>query len=94
MPVIDGVPAASWKDIINRDIYFSTVEKYIAAAHSRNMKAMHYNLIYGAWKDAEADGTKKEWYVYTDNTHTNRDFHPLPTPPFLSNIFFTRSVEQ
>ncbi|WP_339738029.1 glycoside hydrolase family 66 protein [uncultured Sunxiuqinia sp.] len=87
LPVIDGAPAASWKDIINRDIYFSTVEKYIAAAHSRNMKAMHYNLIYGAWKNAEADGTKKEWYVYTDNTQTNRDFHPLPTPPFLSNIF-------
>lgn len=87
LPVVDGTPASSWKDIINRDIYFSTVEKYIASAHNHNMKAMFYNLIYGAWKDAEADGVKKEWYVYNDNTHTNRDFHPLPSPPFLSNIY-------
>ncbi len=86
LPVVDGTPASSWKDIINRDIYFSTVEKYIAKAHSRNMKAMFYNLVYGAWNDAEADGVQKEWYVYTDNTHTNRDFHGLSSP-FLSNIY-------
>ena len=87
LPVSDGAPASSWKDIINRDVYFSTVEKYIASAHDHNMKAMFYNLIYGAWKNAEADGVKKEWYVYTDNTHANRDFHPLSSPPFLSNIY-------
>ena len=87
LPVENGVPANSWKDIINRDIYFETVEKYIESAHERNMKTMFYNLVYGTWKNAEDDGIKKEWYVYTDNTHTNRDFHPLPTPPFLSNIF-------
>lgn len=87
LPVDNGTPVSRWKDIINRDIYFNTVEKYIARAHDHNMKAMFYNLIYGAWKDAEADGVKKEWYVYNDNTHTNRDFHPLPSPPFLSNIF-------
>lgn len=86
LPVVDGTPASSWKDIINRDIYFSTVEKYIAKAHSRNMKAMFYNLVYGAWNEAEADGIQKEWYVYTDNTHTNRDFHGLSSP-FLSNIY-------
>lgn len=86
LPVVDGTPASSWKDIINRDIYFSTVEKYIAKAHSRNMKSMFYNLVYGAWNEAEADGIQKEWYVYTDNTHTNRDFHGLSSP-FLSNIY-------
>jgi len=86
LPVASSGPAASWKDIINRDIYFSTVQRYIAAAHSRNMKAMFYNLIYGAWDNAEADGVQKEWYVFTDNTHTNRDFHPLSSP-FLSNIY-------
>ncbi len=86
LPLTGSAPASIWKDIINRDIYFSTVQKYISSAHSRNMKAMFYNLIYGAWKDAEADGVNKEWFVYTDNTHTNRDFHPLSSP-FLSNIY-------
>ncbi|WP_319590201.1 glycoside hydrolase family 66 protein [uncultured Draconibacterium sp.] len=86
LPVVDGTPAGSWKDIINRNIYFSTVEKYISKAHDRNMKTMFYNLVYGAWDNAEADGIQKEWYVYTDDTHVNRDFHPLSSP-FLSNIF-------
>lgn len=86
LPVADGVPASSWKDIINRDIYFSTVERYIEKAHSRNMKTMFYNLVYGAWDDADADGVQKEWYVFTDNGHSNRDFHPLSSP-FLSNIY-------
>lgn len=87
LPVSGSVPASRWKDIINRDVYFSTLEGYITSAHNRNMNAMFYNLIYGAWKDAEVDGVQKEWYVYNDNTHTNRDFHSLPTPPFLSNIY-------
>jgi len=86
LPMIGSTSATTWKDIINRDIYFSTVQKYISAAHGRNMKAMFYNLIYGAWDNAEADGVQKEWYVYTDNTHVNRDFHPL-SAPFLSNIY-------
>ncbi len=87
LPVSGGTPASSWKDIMNRDIYFSTLQKYISSAHSFNMKAMQYNLVYGAWDNAEADGVQKEWYVFKDNTRTNRDFHPLPTPPFLSNIY-------
>lgn len=86
LPIVNSAPASSWKDIINRDIYLSTIQKYIAGAHSRNMKAMFYNLVYGAWDNAEADGVQKEWYVYNDNTHTNRDFHPLSSP-FLSNIY-------
>lgn len=86
MPMTGSRPATSWKDIINRDIYFNTVQKYIASAHSYNMKVLFYNLVYGAWENAEADGVQKEWYVFTDNTHTNRDFHPL-SAPFLSNIY-------
>jgi dextranase len=86
LPMVGSLPATSWKDIINRDIYFSTVEKYIDAAHARNMKTMFYNLIYGAWESGETDGVNKEWYVFTDNTHTNKDFHPLSSP-FLSNLY-------
>ncbi len=87
LPMNNGNPQDSWKDIINRDVYFSTVEKYIEAAHERNMKAMFYNLIYGAWDDAEEDGVSEEWYVYKDQSNSEKDFHPLPNPPFLSNIY-------
>jgi len=87
LPIVNSSPASTWKDISNRDIYFSTVEKYINAAHNKNIKAMFYNLVFGAWNNAEADGVKPEWYIYNDNTHTNIDFHSLPSPPFLSNIF-------
>lgn len=86
LPIINASPANSWKDIANRDIYFNTVQKYISSAHSFNMKAMFYNLIYGAWENADADGVQKEWYIYKDNTHTNLDFHALSSP-FLSNIY-------
>ncbi|MCU4165886.1 glycoside hydrolase family 66 protein [Carboxylicivirga caseinilyticus] len=86
LPIVNGKPASQWKDIINKDVYLSTVESYIDAAHAANMKAMFYNLIFGAWDDAEADGVGKEWFVYKDNTHSNRDFHPLGAP-FLSNLY-------
>ncbi len=87
LPMVGSAPASTWKDIFNRDIYFNTVRKYITGAHGRNMKAMFYNLIYGAWDDGEADGVAKEWYVYNDANHGTKDFHPLPSPPFLSNIY-------
>jgi len=80
-------PTPVYKDISNRDISFATVSKYITAAHNSNMKAMFYNLVYGAWKDAATDGVKDEWYAYTDNTHTTKDKISLPQPPFLSDIY-------
>jgi dextranase len=79
-------PASSWQDIGGRTNYFSTIQKYIAAAHGVNMKAMFYDLVYGAWENADADGVSKEWYIYKDNTHTNRDFFALNSP-FLSNLY-------
>ncbi len=87
LPMNNGNPQDSWKDIINRDVYFSTIENYIEAAHERNMKAMFYNLIYGAWDNAESDGVSEQWYVYKDQSNSEKDFHPLPNPPFLSNIY-------
>lgn len=86
LPIVNAAPATTWKDIINRDIHLSTIQKYISSAHAHNMKAMFYDLVYGAWDSGEADGVQKEWYVYKDNTHTNMDFHPLSSP-FLSNIY-------
>lgn len=86
LPVSNGVPLSSWKDIGNRPVSFSTVESYIEAAHSRNIKTMFYNLLYGAWDGAQEDGVAAEWYLYSDNTHSNLDFLALSSP-FLSNIY-------
>ncbi|GAB3663167.1 glycoside hydrolase family 66 protein [Echinicola sediminis] len=80
-------PDPVWKDIINREIYFETVKQYIADAHDRGMKAMFYNLIFGALNTAEQEGVSPEWFLYTDGQHQEKDKHPLPKPPFASDIF-------
>lgn len=81
-------PDDSWKDIINRENFRSTVQGYIAKAHARNMMAMFYDLAYGALNSAEADGVSKEWYMYTDAAHSEVDKFVLPKPPFVSDIRF------
>jgi dextranase len=86
LPLTGSGPATTWKNISNTDVYFNTVQKYISSAHSRNMKAMFYNLVYGAWENADVDGVQKEWYIYKDNTHTTKEFLRL-SAPFLSNIY-------
>jgi dextranase len=80
-------PANEWLDIANRDTYFSTVKGYIDAAHGCNMKAMSYNLAYGALSDAAADGVADQWYIYKDASHTTKDVCNLATPMFKSNIW-------
>jgi dextranase len=74
----DGQPAEVWPDIANRPVVFDTVKGYIDLAHSKNMKAMNYNLIFGAYEDAEEDGVKKEWGLFKDHNQTDQDKHPLP----------------
>lgn len=54
----------SYKDIANRDNYTSVVKDYIVQAHSLGMKAMFYNLCFGAFDDAKADGVDDHWYIY------------------------------
>lgn len=70
-------PSTSWLDIANRTNYFSTVNRYIELAHNRNMKAMSYNLLYGALESAGQDGVANEWYLYKDINHTQKDFLDL-----------------
>jgi len=84
-----SLPANSWKDIINRTNYLSTVKSYISAAHEKNMKAMFYNLAYGATNTAYEDGVAFEWFLFKDKNKTTRDFHDLPEPPFNSDIYVT-----
>ncbi|WP_397376434.1 glycoside hydrolase family 66 protein [Paenibacillus vietnamensis] len=71
-------PAAEWPDIANRQVAYDTVKGYIDLAHGRNMKAMNYNLLFGAYEGAEADGVKPDWALYKDPAQTNQDKHPLP----------------
>lgn len=81
--------AETWKDIINRTIDKNTVKSYITEAHEKNMKAMFYNLAYGATNTAYEDGVAFEWFLFKDKNHTTRDFHDLPEPPFNSDIYVT-----
>lgn len=69
----------SYKDIANRDNYTSVVKDYISQAHSLGMKAMFYNLCFGAFDDAKADGVDDHWYIFTDQNHTKNDRHQLPS---------------
>ena len=75
----DGAgPAAEWKDIANRPVSLATVRRYIDQAHERNMAAMNYNLLFGAYEDAEADGVSRDWGMFADPLGERLDKHPLP----------------
>ncbi|MBD0258125.1 MAG: glycoside hydrolase family 66 protein, partial [Cytophagales bacterium] len=65
-------PATTWYDLANRLTYFETVKGYIDRGHNHNMKAMFYNLAYGAYPNSSADGISSTWGLYRDQTHTTR----------------------
>lgn len=75
----DGTPLDTYTDIANRTVYTSSVKNYIKAQHHRGMKSMFYNLCYGALSDAVADGVNPSLFLYTDQAHTQRDRHELPS---------------
>lgn len=79
---LGGTPGAlldSYKDIANRDNYTSVVKDYIDQAHSLGMKAMFYDLCFGAFDDAKTDGVDDRWYMYTDRNHSEKDCVRLPS---------------
>lgn len=71
-------PKDSWVELANRKVSGKTVKGYISAAHGRNIAAMNYNLLFGAWVGYEKDGVKPEWGLYRDDQGKDQDFHPLP----------------
>lgn len=79
-------PQSSWLDIGSRTNYMSTVNYYISSAHSHNMKAMSYNLCYGALNDAAPEGVSDQWYMYTDQNHQTKYSLNL-SAPFKSYIY-------
>jgi len=78
LPTANNIAPETWVDIANRTIYKSTVEKYIEAAHGRNMEAMAYNLLYGAWGSGFSEDLSKEWILYKKKDHLDPFFLDLP----------------
>ena len=64
----------------------TTLKNYISAIHSHGMKAIFYNLCFGALDDAAQDGVKESWYIFSDNGRNNKDMHAL-SAPFKSSIY-------
>lgn len=83
-----GSPADHWKDIANRDVFRSTIEHYIDAVHKRGMKAMAYNLLYGAYAESGAEGVDtSRWGLYRLPNATERFKYVLPAG-WASQLFF------
>ncbi|MCF8259399.1 MAG: T9SS type A sorting domain-containing protein [Melioribacteraceae bacterium] len=79
-------PSATWNDLANRTIYFNTVKGYIDLAHSFNMKAMAYNLLFGSFDDAPSDGVPTDWRLFNDAAASIPAIHDLPDN-WVSDIF-------
>ncbi len=80
-PVVlrDGKVEDSYADIANRKINTSVVKAYISQAHAHGMKAMFYDLCYGALDDAAQDGVSSKWYMYKDENHSTVEALGLPS---------------
>ena len=79
-------PAETYLDIANREVSAEVIRRYIDTQHALGMKAMFYNLCFGALDDAAADGVKDEWYIFKAPGRTDRDVHDLPDA-WKSDIF-------
>ena len=76
----DGSLDPWYDDISKRWIGTEFVKKYIEVQHRYGMKSIFYNLCFGALKDYEADGVKKEWGLYKQDSNgtLSQDIHELP----------------
>ena len=76
----DGSLDPWYQDVSGRYIGTEFVKKYIEVQHRYGMKSIFYNLCFGALKDYEADGVKKEWGLYKQDSNgtLSQDIHELP----------------
>lgn len=79
-------PLESYLDIASRTTKLSTLKAYIEKIHSCGMKAIFYNLCFGALDDAAQDGVNERWYIFKDANHSQKDVHEL-SAPFKSSIY-------
>jgi dextranase len=87
-------PLSQWQDIAQRIVQKSTLDRYIAQAHTLGMKSIFYNLCYGALKDASSDGVDESWYLFKDTHHRQKDKHDLPNDYFWSDIYLVDPASQ
>ena len=65
----------SWTDLANRQIRADVVRNYIKEHHRYGMKAMFYNLLFGADPGYGDRGVSWDWGMFKDG---EQDYHPLP----------------
>lgn len=75
-----------YTDIANREIVTDVVKRYIETQHRYGMKAMFYNLCYGALDDASSEGVAEQWYMFKQPKHTDKDVLTL-SDSWKSNIY-------
>ena len=82
-------PLSTYTDIANRTVYASAIKNYIDAQHELGMNSIFYNLCFGALDEdgAASDGVQPSWYLFTDNNHGSKDYHPLLEIGWKSNIY-------
>lgn len=78
----------AYRDISNRWVKPVYVQRYIDLQHRYGMKSIFYNLCFGAWRGAEADGVSPAWGLFArdDQGRSYQDRHSLP-PTWQSDIF-------
>lgn len=79
-------PLETYIDIASRSTSMQTIRDYISACHKYGMKAIFYNLCFGALDDAAEDGVQEDWYMFKDARHQNKEMHVLGAP-FKSSIY-------
>lgn len=79
-------PLETYKDIASRTTSLTTIRNYVSAIHAFGMKAIFYNLCFGALDDALEDGVDEKWYIFKDDSHKTKDVHAL-SAPFKSSIY-------
>lgn len=68
-----GTIDSTWTDWSGKTIAWQTIQNQINAAHSLNMAAMAYDIIYGALDNYQAvSGVDPQWGLYNDATHTTQ----------------------
>lgn len=81
-------PDAVYTDIANREIDADVVRRYISSQHGYGMKSMFYNLCYGALNNAAQKGVKDQWYLYKDQSHSQKDCLNMSSD-WKSDIYLT-----
>ncbi|HEY3229136.1 MAG TPA: glycoside hydrolase family 66 protein, partial [Roseiflexaceae bacterium] len=68
-----GTINSTWTDWSGKTIAWQTVQNQISAAHSLNMSAMAYDIIYGGLDNYQSiSGVDPQWGLYNDTTHTTQ----------------------